>query len=230
MAPSISKPASSSSSAKPNYSNLVLHDTMIKVPTFLHRSRWRLSCVVERVVPCPTMFKFGRYALRGRRCTSTNNVSGAATSIVSRYDITSAIMYARQRCIIRRVYPNGFHRNIGSNELIIPQFNRCAFSTRRDNIDMRHCSTAEELVQLAYDHLDTIPHRGKAAFWAALPKLLHQRMTKENFKIQEQLEAILTSTIESISQFSCRDHSTTTLGLAKVMKQVADSWTKSRYC
>jgi hypothetical protein len=48
-------------------------------------------------------------------------------------------------------------------------------------------------------------------------------MTKENVKIQEQLEAILTSTIESISQFNSRDHSTATLGLAKVMKQLVES-------
>jgi hypothetical protein len=168
------------------------------------------------------MSVLGRFVYRWKRMSPHYARSGGS----------SAIDYARQRIMMRNVYPDGFHfyntlrskyRNIGSSELIIPLFSRCAFSTRRSNPEMRQCSTAEELVQLAYDNLDTISHRCKAAFWAALPKLLHQRMTKENFKIQEQLEAILTSTIESISQFSSRDHSTATLGLAKVMKEVVES-------
>jgi hypothetical protein len=35
---------------------------------------------------------------------------------------------------------------------------------------MRQCNTAEELVHLAYDHLDTISPREMAAFWSLLVK------------------------------------------------------------
>jgi hypothetical protein len=136
-------------------------------------------------------------------------------------DSTSAIMYARQRCIIRHVYPNGFHCNIGSNELIIPQFNRCAFSTRRDNIDMRQCNTAEELVQLAYNHLDTISPRVIAAFWSSLAKLVqNQRGGNSRVQLNEQLDAILNSTMESMYKFDGRDIATIAISLAKIMKQV----------
>ena len=168
------------------------------------------------------MFKFGRFALRGRRCTSTNNVSAAATSIVSRYDSTSAIMYARQRCIIRRVYPNGFHCNIGSNnKLIVPPFNRCAFSTRRDNIDMRQCNTIEELVHLAYNHLDTISLRDIAAFWSSLAKLVqNHRGGNSRAQLNEQLAEILYNTMESVYKFDGRDIATVAISLAKIMKQV----------
>jgi len=226
MAPSISKPANSSSSAKPNL--LFESSSMIKslfinfvvtlgvCPAFVE---W-CETTVGRRFRCPTMFKFGRFVLQGR-CTSTNNVSAAATAIVSRYDSTSAIMYTRQRCIIRRVYPNGFHCNIGSNELIIPQFNRCASSTRRSDPVMRQCNTAEELVQLAYDHLDTISPRVIAAFWSSLAKLVqNQRGGNSRVQLNKQLDAILDSTMESIGQFSGRDLATLALGLAKVMKQV----------
>ena len=171
----------------------------------------------------PTMFKFGRFALRGRRCTSsTNNVSAAATSIVSRHDITSVIMYARQRYIIRRVYPNGFHCNIGSNnKLIIPPFNRCAFSTRRDDPDMRKGNTIEELVQLAYDHLDTIASRKIAAFWPSLVKhVQNHRGGNSRYQLNEQLAKILYNTLESLYKFDGRDIATVAISLAKIMKQV----------
>jgi len=162
------------------------------------------------------MFKFGRFALRGRRCTSTNNVSAAATSIVSWYDSTSAIMYA-----IRHVYPNGFHCNICSNELIVPQFNRCASSTRRSDPEMRQCNTIEELVQVAYDHLDTISPRGIAAFWSSLAKLVqNQRGGNSWAQLNERLAEILCDTLENMKGYSHRNIATIAISLAKVMKQV----------
>jgi hypothetical protein len=130
-------------------------------------------------------------------------------------------MYARQRCIIRHVYPNGFHYNIGSSELIVPQFNRCAFSTRRDNIDMRQCNTAEELVQLAYDHLGTISPREIAAFWSSLAKLVqNHRGGNSRAQLNEQLDAILYNTMENMHKFDGRDIATIAISLAKIMKQV----------
>jgi len=167
------------------------------------------------------MFKFGRFVLRGRRCTSTNDVSAAATFIVSRYDITSAIMYARQRCIIGHVYPNGFHCNIKSNELIISQSSRWASSTWRDNIDMRQCNTVEELVQVAYNHLDTISARGIAAFWSLLVKhVQNHRGGNSRAQLNEQLAEILCDTLENTKGYSHRNIATIAISLAKVMKQV----------
>jgi hypothetical protein len=52
-------------------------------------------------------------------------------------------------------------------------------------VDAPQCNTAEELVHLAYDHLDTISPRGITAFWAALPKLLHRWDGKS--QLDEQL-------------------------------------------
>ena len=111
------------------------------------------------------MSEVGRFVYRWKRMSSHYARSGGL----------SAIVYARQRFIMRPVYPDGFqiydtlrskYRNIGSSKLlIIPQFSRIAFSTRRSNPDMRQCNTIEDLVRLAYDHLDTISPRGIAAFW-----------------------------------------------------------------
>jgi hypothetical protein len=86
-------------------------------------------------------------------------------------------------------------------------------------LNVRHCNTVDELVLLAYSHLDHISTRGKSAFWAALPKFLQQD-GKSRVQLNEQLDAILDSTMESIGHFSGQDLATTTLGLAKVMKQV----------
>jgi hypothetical protein len=85
---------------------------------------------------------------------------------------------------------------------------------------MRQCNTAEELVHLAYDHLDTISPRGIAAFWAALPKLLHRRDGKSRDQFNEQLAEILCNTLENMKRYSHIDISTIAISLAKVMKQV----------
>ena len=138
------------------------------------------------------------------------------------YDSTSAIMYARHRCIIRHEYPNGFHCNIGSKKLlIITQFIRCATSTRRSDPDMRQCNTAEELVHLAYDHLDTISPRGIAAFWSSLVKLVrNHRGGNIRAQLNEQLAELLCNTLENMKRYSSRDIATIAISLAKIMKQV----------
>jgi hypothetical protein len=131
-------------------------------------------------------------------------------------------MYARQRCIIRHVYPNVFHYNIGSKKLlIITQFSRCAFSTRRSDPDMRQCNTAEELVYVAYDHLDTISPRGIAAFWSSLVKLVrNHRGGNIRAQLNEQLAEILCNTLENMKRYSYRDIATIAISLAKIMKQL----------
>jgi hypothetical protein len=92
----------------------------------------------------------------------------------------------------------------------------CLVSNR--DPDMRQCNTIDELVQLAYDHLDNFSSRGIAAFWSLMVKHVHNQRGDSLVQLNEQLDAILDSTMESIGYFSGRDLATTTLGLAKLMK------------
>jgi hypothetical protein len=96
------------------------------------------------------------------------------------------------------------------------------------------CNTIDELVQLGYDHLDTISSRGTAAFWSLMVKHVQNHHGDSRVQLSKQLNAILDSTMESIGHFSGRDFATTTLGLAKVMKQVEShgqrSHTSSLHC
>jgi hypothetical protein len=86
--------------------------------------------------------------------------------------------------------------------------------------DMRQCNTIDELVQLAYDHLDNFSSRGIAAFWSLMVKHVHNQRGDSREQLNKHLDAIIDSTMESIGHFSGRNLATTTLGLAKVMKQV----------
>jgi hypothetical protein len=141
----------------------------------------------------------------------------------------SEIVYARQRFIMRPVYPEGIqfydtlqskYRNIGSSKLIIPQFSRCALSTRRSDPDMRLCNTIDDLIETAYDHLDTISPRGIAAFWSLLVKhVQNHRGGNSQVQLNEQLAKILCNTLESMNNFNDRDIATIAISLAKVMKR-----------
>jgi len=143
---------------------------------------------------------------------------------------SSAIEYARQRVIMSNVYPDGFHfydtlrskyRNVGSSELIIPLFSRCAFSTRRSDPDMRQCNTIEDLIETAYDHLDTISPRGIAAFWFLLVKhVQNHRGGNSRAQLNEQLAEILCNTMVNMKAYGNRYIATIAINLAKVMKQV----------
>jgi hypothetical protein len=96
-----------------------------------------------------------------------------------------------------------------------------AFSTRRSDPDMRQCNTAEELVHLAYDHLDTISPRGIAAFWSLLVKhVQNHRGGKSRAQVNEQLVKILCNTLENMKRYSHIDIATIAISLAKIMKQV----------
>jgi hypothetical protein len=143
-------------------------------------------------------------------------------------------MYARQRCIIRHVYTNGFHYcNIGSNDklLIITQFSRCASSTRRSDPDMRQCNTIHDLIETAYDHLDTISPRGIAAFWSLLVKhVRNHRGGKSRAQVNEQLAKILCNTLENMKGYSYRDIATIAISLAKIMKQVESRGQRAATC
>jgi hypothetical protein len=86
---------------------------------------------------------------------------------------------------------------------------------------MRQCNTAEELVHLAYDHLDTISPRGIAAFWSSLVKhVKNHRGGNSRVQLDEQLAEILCNTLENMKGYSYRDIATIAISLANVMKQV----------
>ena len=86
---------------------------------------------------------------------------------------------------------------------------------------MRQCNTAEDLVQVAYDHLDTISPRGIAAFWSLLVKhVQNHRGGNSRAQLNEQLDAILCNTLENMKAYSYRDIATIAISSAKVMKQV----------
>ena len=91
------------------------------------------------------------------------------------------------------------------------------FLTRRSDPDMRKCNTIEELVQLAYDHLDTISPRGIAAFWSLLVKHVQNHSGgNSRAQLNEQLAKILCNTLENMKGYSYRDIATIALGLAKL--------------
>jgi hypothetical protein len=155
-----------------------------------------------------TMIKFGRVCLRGRRVALTNNLSAAAavvvvcgrqaTSIISRYDTFYCYDTLRST-----------------------QSSRWASSTRRSDPDMRQCNTVYELVQMAYDHLDTISPRGIAAFWSLLVKhIKNHRGGNSRAQLNAQLDKILCNTLENMKRYSHIDISTVAISLAKIMKQV----------
>jgi len=87
--------------------------------------------------------------------------------------------------------------------------------------EMRQCNTVEDLVHLAYNHLNTITPRGIAAFWSLLAKRVqNQRGGSSRAQLDEQLDAILCNTLENMKRYSHIDISTIAISLAKVMKQV----------
>ena len=185
----------------------------------------------------------GRYGLRGQRCTSTTNTISAAivydrritSTVVARFDRSAIILHiSRRHC-----YPTdgfyGHHDRNGSSELIISQFSRCASSTTRlkdiaprrvaiRDPDMRQCKTIEELVHLAYSHIDYLSPRGKSAFWSLLVKhIQNQSGGGNNTRVQlsKHLDVILCNTMESMSyNFDGREIATIAISLAKLMKLV----------
>ena len=86
--------------------------------------------------------------------------------------------------------------------------------------DMRQCNTIEDLVHLAYDHLDTISPQGIAAFWSLSVKHVQNHRGNSQVQLNEQLAEILCNTLENMKRYSHRDISTIAISLAKIMKQV----------
>jgi hypothetical protein len=120
------------------------------------------------------------------------------------------------------------------NSMVIlrhPSQSRWMSSSRRTtrDPDMRQCNSVEELVQMAYEHLDVLTPRGKSFFWRILSKLLQNRggrpsgINHKQGPIEKQLDTILRNTLDGMHAFDYRDIATTALGLAKIVIQVSPS-------
>ncbi|KAL7534497.1 hypothetical protein ACHAXR_005915, partial [Thalassiosira sp. AJA248-18] len=99
--------------------------------------------------------------------------------------------------------------------------------TRTQSPRMKDCQTLEEAIEVTYGHLGKLTTRDISAFWAVVPQFLEQRNAHKNpdhnAAAAAQLGSILAHTLEQIKSFDYRDLSTTTLGLAKIMKHVGSS-------
>eukprot|EP00580_Thalassiosira_gravida_P009072 CAMPEP_0201652452 /NCGR_PEP_ID=MMETSP0493-20130528/44483_1 /ASSEMBLY_ACC=CAM_ASM_000838 /TAXON_ID=420259 /ORGANISM="Thalassiosira gravida, Strain GMp14c1" /LENGTH=779 /DNA_ID=CAMNT_0048128967 /DNA_START=120 /DNA_END=2459 /DNA_ORIENTATION=- len=98
-------------------------------------------------------------------------------------------------------------------------------SSSRDP-DMRNCNSLEEMVPMAYAHVESMSPRGLSAFWTLTSKFLRQTPNTRNplqtSQMEHQLQTILAHTQKAIqsSAFGYRDLATTSLGLAKIVKLV----------
>ncbi|EJK60493.1 hypothetical protein THAOC_19142, partial [Thalassiosira oceanica] len=93
---------------------------------------------------------------------------------------------------------------------------RGATKRQRAAVDFRSCQGVEQLVDLAYCKLDSMDNRALAAFWSALPRMLHKRGDRDP-NIEEKLSEILGCSLDEIRGFSSRDLAQTSLGLAKTV-------------
>ena len=69
---------------------------------------------------------------------------------------------------------------------------------------------------MAYSNLGAMSNRDIAAFWSALPRLLHKRGGRDP-NLEEKLSDILDCSLDEIRGFSSRDLTQTSLGLAKTI-------------
>ena len=78
-----------------------------------------------------------------------------------------------------------------------------------------------QLVDLACLNLDFMSSRAVAAFWSALPRLLHKRVAQDpNPNLKEKLRSVIDTTCNRIHGFQHRDLAQTSLGIAKTVSQV----------
>lgn len=102
------------------------------------------------------------------------------------------------------------------------------WSSSRRGRWMADCKTLGEALNATHDFLDMISHENVAAFWAVVPQLLQKhnvrrRGGQKHEKMSHQFDDILTKTMEDIETFGPRELATTTLGLAKIVKDVESS-------
>lgn len=88
---------------------------------------------------------------------------------------------------------------------------------------MKNFLSLEEAIEVSHDHLEKLTTRDISAFWAVIPQFLEQRnagFASKNPQSAAQLGGILARTLEDINAFDYRDLTTTTLGLAKIVKNI----------
>ena len=103
---------------------------------------------------------------------------------------------------------------------------RGATSMHRRGPYFLSCQTMVDLVSLANCSLDSMSNRDIAAFWSALPRLLHKRGARDP-NLEEKLRSIIDATRNRISGFQSRDLAQSSLGIAKTVGQVG--WNNRRY-
>ncbi|KAL7549934.1 hypothetical protein ACHAWF_013189 [Thalassiosira exigua] len=110
-----------------------------------------------------------------------------------------------------------------------PHLHRRHFSSgsnRRETRDpyLGRCKSMEDMVQVTCDHLDEMSPRGLSAFWTLTAKLLQKQGGANargcQMKMHDDIDRILFCTLKKLGSFGYREFAQTTLGMAKIMKQV----------
>lgn len=78
------------------------------------------------------------------------------------------------------------------------------------------CESIEDLIQLAASCKNLQPNQ-LSAFWSRVPHLLNNVKLREQQKLKQQLQSILTRTIDKVNEFGMIDLSKTVLGMAKIV-------------
>ncbi len=123
-----------------------------------------------------------------------------------------------------------------SDEQKVPPRNSTQ-SYRPKGPDLTKCTTIEDLVATTCTNLHVMSPRDISAFWTILSSKLVQNQsgrpprTNDNHghgQIEKQLDMILVSTLKNIGRYDVRDLATTTLGLAKIVKQVGQRGSRTK--
>jgi len=93
---------------------------------------------------------------------------------------------------------------------------------------VKDCKSIKEAVELTHSCLKTgLTTRNLSSFWSVVPQLLQHHeaanVDDDDFELPNQLESLLTQTLEDIESFSYKDLAQTVLGLAKIIKHVGSS-------
>eukprot|EP00985_Skeletonema_marinoi_P008055 scaffold3587_cov151-Skeletonema_marinoi.AAC.5 len=110
----------------------------------------------------------------------------------------------------------------------------CAFSTRGYHgprgPDFRDFQSVEEIIMVAYEHLDDMSRRDVSAFWTCISKLMTKRQPRQqrtppsavgelSFEdMEHMLYTIFDDTTDGIGMCNMKELTETTLGMAKLVK------------
>ena len=78
----------------------------------------------------------------------------------------------------------------------------------------------DELASLAHRSLDSMFNSDIAAFWSALPRLLHKRGDRDP-NLEEKLKSVIDTTCNRMHRFRYKGLAQTSLGIAKTVNQVS---------